>query len=156
MIRLAGPEDCRARFGILRSWFGPPPVWMGGELIDGRVRAQEFGAELPSGLIVETERDAVRILSASGEYERARSHVPANVTRSFLPAWAGIPIGWAAIITMQKKPQKVVETSLDRVEVVRRTRKLLEVAEAGERVTAEDLRWALGRFAGFRRKDKVR
>lgn len=158
MIRLTGPEDCRARFGILTHWFGPPPIWTTVNredvLIDGRLRCQEYGGNHPVGIVAATPREIVRTLCAAGEYERARDYVPANITRPMIASWAAIPSEWVACMAVTPKAPRTVEGSLDRVEVVRRCRRLLDVAEAGERVTAEDLRWALGRFAGYCRKVK--
>jgi len=149
MIRLSGPEDCRTRFGILRNWFGPPAIWtnLNGEitLIDGRVRAAEFDGYPAIG--AETPREIVRTLSAAGEYHRAADYVPANITGKTIAAWAGIPLEWVAEMQVHPKTPRSNPQSLDRIEVVRRVRKLLEVADAGESVTATDLRWALGRFA---------
>jgi hypothetical protein len=91
----------------------------------------------------------VRVLCAAGEYERATSYVPANIAGKMIAAWASIPLDWVALMQIRPKACRSNPQSLDRIEVVRRCRKLLEVAEAGEKVTAEDLRWALGRFANY-------
>ncbi len=154
MIRLTSAEDCRARFGILGGWFGSPPIVdqiSRPMLIDGRIRAAEYHGELPRNLVIESPREAVRILSAVGEYERAREYIPANITRSMVSSWAGIPREWVPMMELPKACRDSPSSFHSR-EVVQRTRKLLEVAQAGERVTAEDLRWALGRFANYRQK----
>ena len=163
MIRLASAEDCRARVGILGGWFGAPPVWRlrravsnDSELIDGRIRGQVVGVmNVPPGIEVETPREIVRVLCAAGEYERARSYVPANIAPSMVAAWAGIPVDWVALMQLRPKACRSHPESIDRIEVVRRVRRLLEVADAGESVTATDLRWALGRFADYCRRGRL-
>jgi hypothetical protein len=160
MIRLASAEDCRARVGILGGWFGAPPVWKGMgqeiELIDGKLRAAVLGPmNLPPGIGVDTPREIVRVLCAAGEYERARDCVPANIAPNMIAAWAGIPLDWVALMQLRPKACRSHPESIDRIEVVRRVRRLLEVADAGESVTATDLRWALGRFADYCRRGRL-
>lgn len=147
MIRLTGPADAQARFGILGEWFGAPAVCSvpTGVLIDGKIRSQFFDG-YPC-VMVETPRETVRVLCAVGEYERAATYVPANITPGMVSAWAGIPRDWVPLMQLRPKVCRSSAQSIDRIEVVRRVRKLLEVADAGETITATDLRWALGRFA---------
>jgi hypothetical protein len=158
VLRLLGPEDCALRFAILNSWFGPPLIWTvtgdRSQLVDGRTRLEQWhgsSSTLPSVQTL-TPRSTVRALCAAGEYERAASYVPGNIERQTVPAWAGISLEWAAAMGVKTRRERS-ERSERKDAVVRKLRTLLETAEAGEPVTAQDLRWVLGRFAEYSRRE---
>lgn len=158
--KLASADDCALRIGIFGGWFGTPPIWRridahDSELIDGRKRAALLRGHVPSGLTLETPREIVRALCAAGEYERARSYIPKNIAPSLVAKWANIPIEWAARMLREKKQDRSGNAGREPRAIIRRARALLAAADAGEDVTAEDLRWVLGYFANWRKPKRT-
>jgi hypothetical protein len=61
------------------GWFGPPPIYHGGLLVDARVRFREAvssGLTPPKGIEAKSNGDLIRLLCLVGHYDRARLLVP--------------------------------------------------------------------------------
>lgn len=72
------PQTARMLLGEL-GWFGPPPIYHGGMLVDGRVRYREAVAAhmvVPNGVEATSNGDLIRLLCLVGHYDRAKLLVP--------------------------------------------------------------------------------
>jgi hypothetical protein len=67
------------------GWFGPPPIYHGGMLVDGRVRFREavsIGLTPPKARDATSNGDLIRLLCLVGHYDRAKLLVPEVLSNS--------------------------------------------------------------------------
>jgi hypothetical protein len=133
------------------GWFGPPPIYHGGMLVDGRVRFREAvstGTATPQGVEASSNGDLIRLLCLVGHYDRAKLLVP-EVLRNSKDLGAYCHCQPEVVAPLCRKSMRHTATlrgnaTARRREAIEGIARLLRTAENhGGVVTAEQIREVL-------------
>ena len=150
------PETCRRLFRTYRSWFGPPPVAIDDNTIDGRMRFREavaMGIQVPPAIQCDTVRVAIKLLCTAGHYDRAKAMMPLHWT-TYRPDELAAVVGCdreviAPLFAKRAKPTTSAKqyTRAARRDALMRVAALYRAAvQSTGTVSCDELRVALGRF----------